>query len=243
MITYDEALKKFEGETMEIMPTDKKRICIPVHNHVGSQEEEFTSWDGSKQKAVGYKFKCENDGSDQLATAQDGVLMCYEGTTPDGRVRSEAVKEYLDTHPLAAKTKSGVAKLVEFLNEITKEVRSDGVVRGDVYSTDLGFVSKKIVGAPAKEDIKPGQMIVGQKAAANTLKAIRIAEGVEFEGAPGTASGKEGTQKARKGGAYLVQDTVGDEKPIHLIQLEDFKKAYIVTKMPKGMAREGNVNE
>ena len=39
MLTSDETLKKFEGETMEIMPTDKKRICIPVHNHVGSHEE------------------------------------------------------------------------------------------------------------------------------------------------------------------------------------------------------------
>ena len=229
MISYDEALKRFEGETMEIMPTDKKRICIPVHNHVGSQEEEFTSWDGSKQKVVGYKFTNENDKSEQVASTQDGVLMCYEGKTPDGRTRSEAIKEYLDKHPLSAKTKNGVEQLVAFMNEITKEPRADGTVRGDVYSTDLGFVAKKILGAPAKEDIQPGQMIVGQKVQA-TLQAFRVAEGVEFEGAPGTAS----SQKAGKGGAYIIKDDSG----ARMIQAAEFNKAYVVTKMPKMNIKE-----
>ena len=149
MITYDDAAKKFEGETMEITPTDKKRICIPVHNHVGSHEVEFTSWDGSKQKVTGYKFVNETDGSEQVAAAKDGVLMCYEGKAPDGRMRSEAIKEYLDKHPLAAKTATGVENLVKFLNSVA--IGENG--KSDVYSTDLGFVSKKILGAPAKEDI------------------------------------------------------------------------------------------
>lgn len=233
MLTYDETLKKFEGETMEIMPTDKKRICIPVHNHVGSHEEEFTSWDGSKQKVVGYKFINENDKSEQVASAQDGVLMCYEGKTPDGKNRSEVIKDYLDAHPLAAKTKGGVEKLVAFMNEATKETRADGTIRGDVYSTDLGFVSKKVLGAPAKENIQPGQMIVGQKVQA-TLQAFKVAEGVEFEGAPGTAS----SQKAGKGGAYIIKDDSG----ARMIQAEEFKKAYVVTKTPKTMMYE-NVHE
>lgn len=228
MIKYEDALKQFEGETMEIMPTDKKRICIPIHNHVGSQEEEFTSWDGSKQKVVGYKFANENDGSEQVASAKDGVLMCYEGKTPDGRNRSEAIKEYLDSHPLAAKTKGGIEKLVAFMNEATKELREDGKIKGDVYSTDLGFVSKKILGAPAKDDIKPGQMIVGQKVA-GTLQAYKVAEGVEFEGAPGTAS----SQKAGKGGAYIIKDDSG----ARMIQAAEFNKAYVVTKMPASMGR------
>ena len=37
MITYQKALKTFEGETMEVTPTGKKRICIPVMtNFVGA---------------------------------------------------------------------------------------------------------------------------------------------------------------------------------------------------------------
>lgn len=225
MITYDEALKKFEGETMEVTPTDKKRICIPVHNHVGSQEVEFTSWDGSKQTVVGYKFVNQTDGSEQVASAKDGVLMLYEGKMPDGRMRSEAVKEYLDKHPLAAKTAGGVEKLVVFLNTIA--VGDKG--KPDVYSTDLGFVAKKILGAPAKEDIKPGQMIVGQKVSA-TLQALKIGPSVEFEGAPGTAS----TQKSGKDGAYLLKDDSG----VRMIQTSEFNQAYQITKMPKTMARD-----
>ena len=225
MITYDEALKKFEGETMEITPTDKKRICIPVHGHVGSQEVEFTSWDGSKQTITGYKFVNETDGSEQVAATKDGVLMCYEGKTPDGRARSEVIKEYLDKHPLATKTATGVANLVKFLNTVA--IGEQG--KADVYSTDLGFVAKKILGAPAKEDIKPGEMIVGQKVSA-TLQAIKIGPGVEFEGAPGTAS----TQKADKNGAYLLKDDSG----IRMIQTSEFNQAYQITKMPKTLARD-----
>lgn len=225
MITYDEAAKKFEGETMEVTPTDKKRICIPVHNHVGSHEVEFTSWDGSKQKTVGYKFVNQTDGSEQVAAAKDGVLMCYEGKAPDGRMRSEAIKEYLDKHPLAAKTATGVENLVKFLNSVA--IGENG--KSDVYSTDLGFVSKKILGAPAKEDIQPGQMIVGQKVSA-TLQAIKVGPGVEFEGAPGTAS----TQTAGKDGAYILKDDSG----MRMIQSAEFNQAYSITKMPKGLIRD-----
>ena len=225
MISYEDALKKFEGETIEITPTDKKRICIPIHNHVGSQEVEFTSWDGSKQKTVGYKFVNQTDGSEQVAAAKDGVLMLYEGKTPDGKMRSEAVREYLDKHPLAAKTASGVEKLVGFLNTIA--IGDKG--QSDVYSTDLGFVAKKILGAPAKEDIKPGQMIVGQKVSA-TLQAFRVGPGVEFEGAPGTAS----TQKAGTDGAYIIKDDSG----ARMIQTAEFNQAYMITKNPITMGRD-----
>jgi len=220
MITREQASKMFEGETIEITPTDKKRICIPVHNHIGSKEVEFTNWDGSKKKAVGYKFINETDGSEQVASAENGVLMCYEGQTPDGGLRSEAVKKYLDKHPLAAKTASGVENLVKFLNTIA--IGDKG--KPDVYTTNLGFVSKKILGAPAQENITPGEVIVGQKVSV-TMQAFRVGPGVEYEGASGTAS----SQKAGKEGAYIVKD--GDS--IHMIQAKEFNEAYRITKMPQ----------
>lgn len=229
MISYEDALKKFEGETLEVTPTDKKRICIPVHNHIGSKEVEFTSWDGSKQKTVGVKFVNETDGSEQVASAKDGVLMCYEGKTPDGRNRSEVVKEYLDKHPLAARTADGLKNLVGFLNTVA--IGDKG--KPDVYSTDLGFVAKKILGAPAKDEIKPGQMIVGQKVS-STLQAFRVGAGAEFEGAPGTVS----SQKAGKDGAYILKDDSG----LRMIQAAEFNQAYKITKMPQVNMR-GNGRE
>jgi len=220
MITREDAMKKFEGETVEVTPTDKKRICIPVHNFVGAKEEEYTNWDGSKLQAKGYKFLNETDGSEQLAAVDGGVLMCYEGQTPDGKMRSAAVKEYLDQHPLAAKTVRGVEDLVGFLKTIA--IGSEG--KPDVYTTDLGFVSKKILGAPAKEDIKPGQMIVGQKVS-STLQAYKVGKGVEFEGAEGTAS----SQVAGENGAWIIKEK--DSGP-RMIQQKEFEKAYQITKVP-----------
>lgn len=220
MITREDALKKFAGETTEITPTDRERICIPIHNFIGAKEEEYTSWDGSKIKAEGYKFVNETDGSEQLATVKDGVLMCYEGKTPDGKKRSEAIKEYLDKHPLAVKTAHGVENLVGFL----KTVALGQSGKPDVYTTDLGFVSKKILGAPAKENIQPGQMIVGQKVS-STLQAFKVGPGVEFEGAEGTAS----TQKADKDGAWIIKE--GEN--MRMIQDAEFKSAYMITKKPQ----------
>lgn len=230
MITREDALKKFEGDTFEVTPTDKERICIPVHKFVGAKEEEYTNWDGSKLKAKGYKFLNKTDGSEQLAAVDGGVLMCYEGQTPDGKSRSAAVKEYLDKHPLAAKTVRGVEELVGFLETIA--IGSSG--KPDVYTTDLGFVSKKILGAPAKEDIQPGQMIVGQKVS-STLKAYKVGKGIEFEGAEGTAS----SQKAGENGAWIIKEN--DSGP-RMIQDAEFKAAYRITKMPATQTKS-NVRE
>ena len=231
---------------MEITPTDLKRICIPVHGHIGSQEERYTSWDGSEQSTVGVKIYNENDSAYQVASAVDGVIICAEGKAPDGRDRSVVIQEYLDKHPFATKTKSGIEKLAQFMNEVTKEWREkknpetgkvEKQLLGDVYTTDLNFVSKKIAGAPAKDDIKPGQMIVGQKVQ-SVLQAIRIGEGVEFEGAPGTSGQNKGHQTARAGGAYLVAEMIDGQKHVRLVQKEDFDKAYTIIKMPKAMAKE-----
>ena len=221
MISRKDALKKFEGDTTEITPTDKERICIPIHGFVGAKEEEYTSWDGSKICAKGYKFLNETDGSEQLASVNDGVIMCYEGYTPDGKKRSEAIKEYLEHHLLATKTLSGVKNLVGFIKTVA--IGSEG--KPDVYTTDLGFVSKKILGAPSKEDIKPGQMIVGQKVS-STLHAYKVGKGVEFEGAEGTSS----AQIAGENGAWIIKDNDGG---LRMIQDTEFKSAYKITKIPE----------
>ena len=69
-------------------------------------------------------------------------------------------------------------------------------------------------------------MIVGQKVSAK-LQAFKVGPGVEFEGAPGTAS----TQTAGKDGAYILKDDSG----MRMIQTAEFKQAYNIIKMPKTM--------
>lgn len=226
MITHDDAIKTLEGDVWEITPTDKERICISVSGFLGAKEEEYTSWDGSKIKAQGYKFVNETDGSEQLAAVDGGVIMCYEGLTPDGRKRSEVIKEYLDQHKMAAKTLGGVQNLVSFLNKVT--VKDDG--KSDVYTTDTGFVAKKILGAPSKDEIKAGQMIVGQKVA-STLQAYKVGPGVEFEGTDGTSS----AQIAGKDGAWIIK--AKDEILPRMIQNAEFRQAYRITKTPGISAR------
>lgn len=219
MITYNDAEKLFEGKTYEATPTAQERVLIPVRGFVGAKEEEFTSWDGSKQKVKGFKFLNETDSSEQVAAVDGGVIMFYEGNLPNGQKRSEATAEYLKKHPLATKTINGVKELVDFLKTITVSEKG----KYDLYTTDENFLANKIVGAPTKENIAAGQVIVGQKKG-EIIQAVKVGKGVEFEGAAGTAS----TQKAGDDGAYLIKDSAG----IRLIQSAEFQKAYKVTKVP-----------
>ena len=86
--------------------------------------------------------------------------------------------------------------------------------KADVYDTDINFVAG-LIGAPTKDKIKPGIVFVGAKKK-ETVKAIYVSAGEEFQGAEGY------TQKADKGGAYIVSDTAG----LRLVQTDVFKQAY-----------------
>lgn len=230
MITYEDAAKKFEGETMEIVPTAKKRICIPVMRDFPDAEKvEFKSWDGSMQEDVGYKFFNKADKSDQVISANEGIIICGEKELPGGKMLSEDLQEYISKHPSSVRTAGGIKDLIEHMK--TLAINADGDY--DIYTSNYKFLAEKIAGGPAKEEIKPGKVYVGPKKA-DTLQAYRVGPGVEFEGAPGTAS----TQVAGKDGAYIIKE----KDNMRMIQANVFKESYSIVKQPKVSGKE-NVNE
>lgn len=98
----------------------------------------------------------------------------------------------------------------------------------DLYDTDTNFASGSIKGAPAKESIKPGMIITGSKKK-DILQVVMIKEGQEFGGAT-----------AGKGGAYLRKDSKGD---IKMIQKEEFKNAYKITKIPANVGKDNQIGD
>lgn len=225
MITYDEATKKFEGDTIEAIPTGMKRIVIPAFGFSGATPQKRQEWgaDGPFMEDVkGMVFKNPYDNADQVLKQKDGVLLCY-----DAPERKEKIEAYLAENPKAL---TDAIHLKHFIKYLTTEVVSTNGGKPDLWDSDTAFAAG-LTGAPAKEDIKPGQIFSGVKKK-EVVKAIKVPEGAVFEGAEGHP------QTADKGGAYIVKDSKG----MRLIQSDAFAKSYQITKLPKTMTKE-KVNE
>ncbi len=223
MITNEQATKMFEGDVIEAIPTDMKRIVIPAYGFVGATDQKRQEWgaDGPFMEDVkGMVFQNPYDKADQVLKQKDGVLLCY-----DAPGRKAKIETYLAENPKAL---TDAIHLKHFIKYLTTKVVNEGG-KADLWDSDTAFAAG-LTGAPAKEDIKPGMVFSGVKKK-EVVQAVKVPEGTVFEGAEGQP------QTANKGGAYIIKDSKG----MRLIQTDAFAKAYQITKMPKGMTRE-NVN-
>ncbi|MBQ9271475.1 MAG: hypothetical protein IJ218_04340 [Alphaproteobacteria bacterium] len=231
MITRDEAAKRLEGETIEFIPSDLKRIVIPAYGFVGATDQKRQEWgaDGSSymEDVKGFAFVNAKDQvkgetkPNQVLKQNDGVLLIY-----DGPGRLAKVSKYLSENPNAVKDVIHLKKLIKFLSELT----ADGG-KPDVWEADVNFAAG-LKDAPAREDIKPGKVFAAAKQKeidGSKGKAFYVSEGEKLEKG---ATGED--QEAHEGGAYIVKDKDG----MRLVQADAFKKAYIITKMPKTMGRD-----
>ncbi|MBO4294933.1 MAG: hypothetical protein J6W11_01145 [Alphaproteobacteria bacterium] len=215
MITNEQAAKMFEGDVIEALPTDMKRIVIPAFGFAGATDQKRQEWgaDGPFMEDVkGMVFKNPKDDADQVLKQKDGVLLCY-----DAPGRKEKIESYLAQNPNAL---SDSIHLKHFIKYLTTEVVNEGG-KADLWDSDTAFAAG-LTGAPAKEDIKPGKIFSGVKKK-EMVQAVKVPQGTVFEGAEGQP------QTADKGGAYIIKDSKG----IRLIQADAFAKAYQITKMPQ----------
>lgn len=224
-----EIMAQFErGECLKgVLPTDKKRILIPVFGFDGATMCSFVDWEGKKQTRLGFAFHNPNDAGsnekNQVVAVKDGSFILY-----DGPGRQKSVAEYLKKHPDAVKTTKGLEALVDFLTKMVEKDKG----KGDLWETDTAFIANKLLNAPALKDIKPGQVIVSAKKQEAT-RAVYVPEGTKFVGARGQG------QTAKKKGAYIVEK-MEDGKPTYdLVQFDEFHEAYdagsqIVTTIEEG---------
>lgn len=214
MITYDDAAKKFEGETLRFVPTDAKRLVIPAYGFAGAQkgcprvEYAPPTYEPVKVPVEGLEFHNPKDNATQVLKKDDGCLICY-----DAPGLKEKVDNYLKENPETFKNAIHLKKFIGFLTENT----------GDVYDTDIAFASG-LVGAPEKLEV--GKAFSGAKKK-ETVQAFKVEEGVVFEGAEGHP------QTAGKGGAYILKDNSG----MRMVQVEEFNKAYVRISTPKTLTK------
>ena len=165
----------------------------------------------------GLVFHNPKDNCEQVLKQIDGCLICY-----DAPGRKEKISQYIEQHPETFNNSIHLNKFIKYLKE---NVVNEGG-KADLWDTDVNFAAG-LKDAPAKEDIKVGQVFssVKKKEAVN---AVMVKAGVEFEGPTGTP------QMADKDGAYLVKDGNG----IRMVQKAEFLKAYSVTKVPTMNGRQ-----
>ena len=217
MITQEQAMKRFEGDTLVCTPTAKKRLIIPAFGYTGGIQTKRPEYLPPDYKMVmqdvqGLEFFNPKDNATQVLKQQDGCLICY-----DAKGLKEKVDKYIQEHQDAFKTAEGVKGVIEFLKQ---QAIDPSTGKADVYDTDIEFAAG-LIGAPAKDKIVPGKTFVGAKKK-ETVKAFKVAEGVEFAGPTGTP------QIAQKGGAYIISDGSG----MRMIQADVFQDTYAVVKKP-----------
>lgn len=226
-ITYDEALKKFEGDAIEVIPADKKRIVIPAFGFADAvmQKRYKSGVDGYVVENVkGLAFLNPKDAADgetkpnQVLKQKDGVLLCY-----DASGRREKIEQYLKKH---RNTFDNAVQLKRFIDFLTRNVVNADGGKPDLWDADTSFAAG-LIGAPAKDNIKSGHIFVGVKKK-EAVQAVMVNEGEVFEGAEGHR------QTAGKGGAYILKDSNG----MRLIQADAFAEAYRIVKIPKTTMRK-----
>jgi len=197
------------------VPTGLKRIVIPCQGFEGAVPCTYKDWRGNEKTDDGLAFFNPKDNATQVLKQADGCLVMY-----DGPGRQEKVANYLKENPDAVKTAEGIKKMIDFLKE--NVVNDSG--KADLWDANTKFASN-LKDAPAIEDIKPGQMIVSVKKQ-EAINAIRVAPNVEFQGAAATP------QVAGENGAYIIREAKEDGFAYRMVQAEEFKKAYEITKQP-----------
>lgn len=225
MITNQQADKLFEQPTIEAIPTDMKRIIIPAYGFAGAKDAKREEWgaDGPFMEDVkGLTFHNPKDNADQILKQNDGVLICY-----DAPGRKEKIETYLNEHPETFKTANFLNKFIDYMK---KDVVNEGG-KADLWDSDVNFAAG-LVGAPSKEDIKPGKIFTGAKKK-EAVQAVLLQAGAEFEGAAGQP------QTAGKDGAYLIKDSAG----MRLIQKAEFSKAYSITKIPNIHSKQRDMTD
>lgn len=221
--TSEDLEKKFEDEgcVIQAIPTDMKRIIIPVYGFSGGEKAIRTDWgpDGEfREEVTGVVFKNPKDEADQVLKQSNGCLICY-----DGSGRQEKIERYLKENPEALKTADGIRKLIGSM----KVIVADSNGKPDLWDTDVPF-AKSLMDAP--EEIKLGQVFSAVKKK-EAVTALRFNQGEQFQGPTGTP------QIAGENGAYIVRDAAG----LRMVQAEEFKKAYETTRDPeqeKKMSKE-----
>ena len=223
MIENNEIIKRFETQsTIEAIPSEVKRIVIPCQGFEGAVPCTYKDWRGDEKTDDGLAFFNPKDNATQVLKQADGCLVMY-----DGPGRQEKVSSYLKSNPDAVKTAQGIQRLISYLKE---NVVSDAG-KADLWDANTKFASN-LKDAPAIEDIKAGQMIVSVKKQ-EAINAIYVAPGVEFQGAAATP------QVAGENGAYIIREAKGDDYSYRMIQSDEFKKAYEITKRPNVQINKG----
>ncbi|MBR1944762.1 MAG: hypothetical protein IJ846_00500 [Alphaproteobacteria bacterium] len=220
----NEIIRRFYTEqTLEVTPSDLKRIIIPVFGFSGAKLCEYTDWNGENKTDAGITFFNPKDNSVQFLKQKDGCLILY-----DGLGRREKISKYLKKNPNVLETAEGIRDFIKYIKE--NVVTDSG--KADLWNTDTEFVSN-LKDAPKPENIKSGKMVVFEKKQV-PANALYVAEGLSFQGPAASP------QIADKGGAYVIKE-VDKKKRAHyrMVQKEEFKKAYKVTRtiMPKLLSK------
>lgn len=123
MITHEDIKKVLKSDFAEqVTPTNAKRVIIVLPEGITAEEIAYKDWNGNIAQGCGFLFNNDTDKRIQFLKANGGIIIGYEGDCPegiDGKMisRSDAIANYLRTHPNAFKDKDNILETIDYFEK------------------------------------------------------------------------------------------------------------------------------
>lgn len=108
--------------TEQVIPTDIKRVIIPLPFGIIGDDVTYIDWNGKKCKDNGFMFYNPTDKRTQFLRADGGIIIGYDGECPEGIngnmiSRADAVLKYLNLNTDALKNKENILETLNYFQE------------------------------------------------------------------------------------------------------------------------------
>ena len=192
MLSYEELKIVLQSDWIkQAIPTDVKRVIIPLPMGVVGETVTYVDWKGKKRTGNGFLFNNPTDKRIQYLDAKNGVIIGYEGECPEGKnnqmiSRSLAIKNYLKKHPNALKTKNDLLETIQyFQNKIFKHATDvtkwDENADVDMWTSDIDWL---VVNFDEKDIFYKGKLknVISATKKTAILDAIYFGPNLKIEG-------------------------------------------------------------
>lgn len=151
MLKHEDLKMALNSDWVEhVIPTDAKRVIIPLPFGIIGDDVIYTGWNCKEYKDNGFLFYNPTDKRTQFLRANGGIIIGYDGECPEGTngkmiSRADAIKKYFKLNPDAFKNKENILKTLNYFQEKIfkhgKDVTKwDNDAIADMWTSDVDWL-------------------------------------------------------------------------------------------------------
>ena len=212
------------GYATAVIPTDAKRVIIPLPQGIIGQDVEYVEWDGKPAQGNGFLFQNATDKRAEFIQADGGIFIGHEGECPEGPngemiLRSQAVENYLKKHPDAFSDAMHIQETILYLQTHVFKHASDPAKWDKNAVSDIWASNQKWL----KDNFNESDIYDSAGNLRSVISASKKAEKEYTAVYFGPNFSIEGLGETSDRGSYAVRQPDGS---VNLCVAEAFEKTY-----------------